>query len=89
MRIKLEKATKAELIEAIKSLPWFDAVDRVEASICWQRQQSLIDRIHAIECELQAKRGPKNLEDHRKWLVLHEEHEQILEQLRKIQEEPL
>ena len=87
MKIQLEKATKGELIAAIKSLPWFDVVDRIEKSICWQRQQSLIDRMHAIDKELDATLGKKSIEGHKKWLELHEEHERIYNQLSKLQKQ--
>jgi len=62
-------------------------VKHAEKSVYWQRQQSLIDRMHAISDELDATRGKKSLEGHKKWLALHEEHERIYNQLRKLQEQ--
>jgi hypothetical protein len=87
MRIRLEKATKSELVAAIKALPMFDAVDRAEKSIYWHRQQSLMDRMHAISDKLDATKGKKSIEGHKNWLALHEEHERIYNQLRELQEQ--
>ena len=86
MKITLQQATKAELINAIKSVPTFNLVAEIEKSVFWQRQQSLIDRMQKICEELDATQGKKTLEGHKKWFALHEEHERIYKQLRKLQE---
>lgn len=87
-RIPLEKATKEELIAGIKAVWSIDAVEQAEKAIYWARQQSLLDKMHALTDKLDALRAQPNACEYAqigKRVKLHKQFTRINNQLSKLQ----